>query len=124
MPTEPLWSAVGIDAVIRVVLALTAIWFVIAAVWLMRLQSQVRRNFVAVPATRVHLAWLAIPLLAVPGGWLMQPESAESQPTNLAESSSQPDLPQSTDSVPSAKVEGRDNHPSPMVAVSHPVHPI
>ncbi len=113
-----------IDVIIRVVLALTAAWFVIAAVWLTRLQTQIRRSTAAASATRVHLAWLAVPLLAIPGGWQLQPEQAESLPTNLAEGVPAITLPHEPDPILPGDPADRDNHPSPIVAVSHSVHPI
>jgi hypothetical protein len=116
-----------IDVLIRVVLALTAAWFVVAAIWLMRLQAQVGRHTgrtAAAPTTRVQLAWLAVPLLAIPGGWLLQPEQAESLPTNLVESMPLKSLPHGFEPGLPVDPAAKDHHPSPIVAVSHPVHPI
>lgn len=120
MPVE----LTAIDWIIGVVLALTALWFVIASVWLVHLQNQARRSTVAAPAVRVHLAWLAVPLLAIPGGWQLQAGPAESLPTNLVENNPSQELPSALKAAESLDGKDKDNHPSPIVAVSHPVHPI
>ncbi len=117
-------NADAIDGIIRLVLAFTAAWFVLATLWLWRLQQGKNQAAPTTVSTRVHLAWLAIPLLAVPSGAFLQSEQPETLPTNLADGGVIPAVQDEVESVKPVDDPARVNHPSPIVAVSHPVHPI
>jgi len=121
----------NVDGIIQMVLIATAVWFVIAGICLARLKiaNQAKASLQPQPnpapkqiSGLVHLAWLAIPLLAVPTGLQMH----RSHPNSITGADGLPleqRLPATGRSAEFVTTELVET-PSPIAAVKTTVHPI
>lgn len=121
----------NVDGIIQMILIATAAWFIIAGICLARLRVASQANASLQPQPNptpaqisgmVHLAWLAIPLLAVPSGLQMH----RSHPDSFTGADGLPleqRLPATGRSAEFVTTELVEN-PVPIAALKPTVHPI